>query len=334
MVKARKIVIAREFQGEPRLEDFRIEEEDLPALRDGQILAEAIYISVDPYQRAYKNMHHVGNTMIGSQVARIVESRAAGFPVGRYVVGYWGWRDRTVADVGPDAPYFMSPAMLVPDLGELPLSLSLGVLGMPGITAYFGLLEICQPKEGEVAVVSGAAGAVGSIVGQIARLKGCKVIGFAGSDAKVKWLKEELGFHHAFNYKTNDVTEALKQAAPDGVDVYFDNVGGEMSSAIINSMREYGRISVCGAISGYNESNLPKATIIQHAAVFKQLRMEGFMYIRWHDRWGEGIDQLMQWVREGKIKYHETVTDGFQNTPKAFVGMLQGENLGKAVVKV
>ncbi|XP_047003860.1 prostaglandin reductase 1-like [Schistocerca americana] len=334
MVKARQIVIARVFQGEPRLQDFRIEEEDLPALRDGQILAEAVYISVDPYQRAYKNMHHVGNTMIGSQVARIVESRAAGFPVGRYVVGYWGWRDRTVADVGPDAPYFMSPVMLVPDLGELPLSLSLGVLGMPGITAYFGLLEICKPKEGEVAVVSGAAGAVGSIVGQIARLKGCKVIGFAGSDAKVKWLREELGFHHAFNYKTNDVTEALKQAAPDGVDVYFDNVGGEMSSAIINSMREYGRISVCGAISGYNESNLPKATIIQHAAIFKQLRMEGFMYIRWHDRWGEGIGQLMQWIREGKIKYHETVTDGFQNTPKAFVGMLQGENLGKAVVKV
>ncbi|XP_047004087.1 prostaglandin reductase 1-like [Schistocerca americana] len=334
MVKARKIVIARVFQGEPRLQDFRIEEEDLPALRDGQILAEAVYISVDPYQRAYKNMHQVGATMIGSQVARIVESRAADFPVGRYVVGYWGWRDRTVADVGPDAPYFMSPVMLVPDLGELPLSLSLGVLGMPGITAYFGLLEICKPKEGEVAVVSGAAGAVGSIVGQIARLKGCKVIGFAGSDAKVKWLKEELGFHHAFNYKTNDVTEALKQAAPDGVDVYFDNVGGEMSSAIINSMREYGRISVCGAISGYNESNLPKATIIQHAAIFKQLRMEGFMYIRWHDRWGEGIGQLMQWIREGKIKYHETVTDGFQNTPKAFVGMLQGENLGKAVVKV
>ncbi|XP_047004868.1 prostaglandin reductase 1-like [Schistocerca americana] len=197
--------------------------------------------------------HLLGNYLHVSRiVARIVESHAAGFPVRRYVVGYWGWRDRTVADVGLHAPYFMSPAMLVPDLGELPLSLSLGVLGMPGITAYFGLLEICEPKPGEIAVVSGAAGAVGSIVGQIARLKRCKE----------KWLKEELGFHHSFNYKTDDVTEALKQSAPDGVDVYFDNVGGEMSSAIINSMREYGRISMCGAISGYNESNLPKATII------------------------------------------------------------------------
>ncbi|XP_047004879.1 prostaglandin reductase 1-like [Schistocerca americana] len=153
-------------------------------------------------------------------------------------------------------------------------------------------------------------------------------------DEKVKWLKEELGFHHAFNYKTNDATEALKQAAPDGIDVYFDNVGGELSSAVINTMREWGRISVCGSISGYNESNLPKATIIQPAAIFKQLRMEGFLYSRWHDRWDEGITQLTQWVREGKIKYRETVTEGFQNTPKAFAGMLQGDNLGKAVVKV
>ncbi|XP_047004120.1 prostaglandin reductase 1-like [Schistocerca americana] len=334
MVKARKIVIARVFQGEPRIEDFRIQEEELPPLRDGQILVEAVYISVDPYQRALKDKHQVGSTMIGSQVARIVESRAAGFPVGRHIVGYWGWRDRTVADVGPDTPYLLSPPMLVPDLGRLPLSLSLGVLGMPGITAYFGFLEICKPKPGEIAVVSGAAGAVGSIVGQIARLKGCTVIGFAGSDAKVKWLKEELGFHHAFNYKTTDAKEALKRVAPDGVDVYFDNVGGELSSAVVNSMRMWGRVSICGAITGYNSADLPKATIIQHAAIFRQLRLEGFMYSRWHDRWDEGISQLAQWIREGKIKYHETVTDGFQNTPKAFVGMLQGENLGKAVVKV
>ncbi|XP_049789610.1 prostaglandin reductase 1-like [Schistocerca nitens] len=340
MVKARKIVLARSFQGEPRPEDFRVEEEDLPPLKDGQILAEAVYFSVDPFQRVLggteKYGQKVGDTMIAAQVARIVESRAAGFPVGRHIVAYWGWRDRTVADVGPEVPPpdVMSPPMLVPDLGDLPLSLSLGVLGMPGISGYFPLLEVCQPKAGEVVVVSGAAGAVGSIVGQIALIKGCTVIGFAGSDAKVKWLKEELGFHHAFNYKTTDVSTALKQAAPDGVDVYFDNVAGDMSTKVISHMRYRGRITVIGAISQYNESQSQKLVTLPFTFLANQLRLEGCAYSRWHDRWDEGITQLQQWVKEGKLKYRETVSHGFANAPKAFIGMLRGENFGKAVVKL
>ncbi|XP_046982393.1 prostaglandin reductase 1-like [Schistocerca americana] len=329
---ARKIVIARHFQGDPKPDDFRLEEEALPPLKDGQILCEAAYLSVDPYQRAYTHRHKVGQPMIGSQVALIVESRAPEFPVGRYVVGYWGWRDRTVAETRANRD--MWAPMLVPELGDLPLSLALGVLGMPGNTAYFGLLEICHPRPGEVAVVSGAAGAVGSIVGQIARIKGCKVIGFAGSDSKVNWLRDELGFDHAFNYKTVDVGKALKEVAPDGVDIYFDNVGGQQSSAILYKMRTGGRISVCGSISSYNDTKIPSAPILQPAMVFNELKMEGFLVNRWLDRWDEGIKQNMQWIKEGKLKYKETVTEGFENMPKAFIGMLKGENLGKAVVKV
>ncbi|XP_049764669.1 prostaglandin reductase 1-like [Schistocerca cancellata] len=333
MSKARKFVIASLFKGEPKVDDFSIEKEELPSLKNGQILCEAEYISVDPYQRAYTQRHKVGATMIGSQVARIVESRSPEYPVGRHVVASLGWRDQTVISVAPTDDDNLPP-MLVPDYGDLPLSLALGVLGMPGATAYFGLLDICHPKPGEVVVVSGAAGAVGSIVGQIARIKGCKVIGIAGSDLKVKWLKEELGFDHAFNYKTANVEKALKEAAPNGVDVYFDNVGGEQSSAVIANMRHRGRISVCGCISTYNATKMAMAPVVQMHMVGKELKMEGFIVTRWLGQWDKAFKEMAQWIKEGKLKYRETVTEGFENTPEAFIGMLRGENLGKAVVKV
>lgn len=206
---------------------------------------------------------------------------------------------------------------------------------MPGNTAYFGFLEICQPKAGEVVVVTGAAGAVGSIVGQIAKLKGCMVIGVAGSDDKCKWLEDELGFDHTINYKTADIHAELKKAAPDGIDCYFDNVGGTISSIIINQMRDYGRISVCGSISSYNtaSSDWPKVPILQPKFVFNQLSMKGFLVWAYNDRLFEGITNMKKWVDEGKIKYRETTTDGFENMPKALIDMLQGKNTGKAIVK-
>ncbi|XP_049941133.1 prostaglandin reductase 1-like [Schistocerca serialis cubense] len=338
MVKARKFVLANLFKGEPKVDDFRIEEEELPPLLDGQILCETEYISVDPYQRGFTHRYKVGATMIGSQVfwlrvARIVESRSPQHPAGWHVVGTWGWRDRTVVDPTP-APDDILPLMLVPDYRDLPMSLAVGVLGMPGASAYFGLLNICHPKPGEVVVGSGAAGAVGSIVGQIARIKGCKVIGIAGSDQKVKCLKEELGFHHAFNCKTANMDKALKEAAPDGVDVYFDNVGGEQSSAVIANMRQGGRISVCGCISVYNETKVAMAPVVQMHMVGKELVLEGFMVIRWLDQWDKAFLEMAQWIKKGKLKYREAVAEGFENTPKAFIGMLRGENLGKAAVKV
>ncbi|XP_063240678.1 prostaglandin reductase 1-like isoform X1 [Bacillus rossius redtenbacheri] len=336
MVKARRFVLAKHFVGEPKEDDFELVEEELPDLKDGEIRVEAVALSVDPYMRPYSVNHPVGTTMFGSQVARIVESRSEAYPVGKLVVGQFGWRERAVVDVGKQDLTGLPKPYIVPDFKGLSKSLALGVLGMTGNTAYFGFLELCKPKAGETVAVTGAAGAVGSTVGQIAKIKGCKVIGFAGSDDKVKWLTSELGFDHAFNYKTTDIDEALKKAAPNGIDCYFDNVGGKLSSTIIKQMNNFGRISVCGSVASYNEdpSNLPEAPIIQRAIVGKQLKMEGFLVKRWSNRWLEGINQLLQWIVEGKLKYNETVTRGFENMPTAFIEMLQGKNVGKAVVKV
>lgn len=204
---------------------------------------------------------------------------------------------------------------------------------MPGNTAYFGFLELCEPKAGETVVVTGAAGAVGSLVGQLAKLKGCRVIGFAGSVDKSKWLEKEYGFDRVINYKSANLYKQLKAVAPNGVDCFFDNVGGEASSIIFSQMNDYGRISVCGAISSYN-SDIPKVPAVQSMFVFKQLKMQGFLVWRWSDRWMEGITEFAKLVEEGKLKYRETVTEGFENTPQAFIEMLRGKNFGKAIVKV
>lgn len=208
--------------------------------------------------RAYMVRHKPGVTMIGGQVARIVESKHEKYPVGAFMVGSFGWRSHTI--INPDVKNPEANSYLLPSLGKLPVSLGVGCLGMPGNTAYFGLLELCQPKAGETVVVTGAAGAVGSLVGQIAKLKGCRVIGFAGTDEKCQWLEKELGFDKAINYKERNMRAALFEAAPKGVDCYFDNVGGELSSTIINQMNLFGRIAVCGSISSYNlePRDLPK----------------------------------------------------------------------------
>uniref|UniRef100_A0A1Q3FK32 Prostaglandin reductase 1 n=1 Tax=Culex tarsalis TaxID=7177 RepID=A0A1Q3FK32_CULTA len=328
-VAAQKWIYAKVFKGEPTQQNFRLEREDLPALEDGDFLARADFISVDPYMRPYMMAYPEGSLMIGGQVAKVLESRNAAFPVGATVFGQFGWRTHTVcnpAKLKADRPY------VLPDFGSLPTSLGLGVLGMPGNTAYFGLLELCAPKEGETVVVSGAAGAVGSIVGQIAKIKGCRVVGIAGSDDKCKWLKE-LGFDVTINYKTANLKEELRQAAPKGVDCYFDNVGGVITEAVMRLMNQFGRISVCGTISNYNGAPI-QVQDPQTDFVFKQLRMEGFIVTRWVDRWTEGIVANLGWIREGKLKWQETVSEGFESMPKAFMDMLKGGNTGKAVVKV
>lgn len=294
---------------------------------------EAEYLSVDPYMRPYMASYKPGVTMIGGQVAKILESKNAKYPTGAFIVGSFGWRTHTI--VQPDVPNVSNPTFLLPPLGKLPVSLGIGSLGMPGNTAYFGLLDLCQPKAGETIVVTGAAGAVGSLVGQIGKLKGCRVIGFAGSDEKCAWLEKELGFDKAINYKKGDMKAALREAAPKGVDCYFDNVGGELSSVIIFQMNPYGRIAVCGSISSYNleAQDMPKVYILQPQFVFKQLKMEGFLVWRWLDRWMEGITQIQKWIEGGQVKYHETITEGFENMPTAFIEMLRGANTGKAVIK-
>lgn len=335
MVKARKYVVKDYFQGVPKLSDFEVVEEELPPLKDNEILVKAEWISVDPYLRAYNSQVNVPYDQFSYQVGLVQESKNPDYPVGSRVVSHKGWRNYTIINPKLNTE-LLETTYKLPDLHGLPNSLGVGAVGMPGATAYFGFLEICKPKPGETVVVSGAAGAVGSIVGQIAKIKGCKVIGFVGSDDKVQWLEKELKFDKAINYKTADVAKALKNAASKGVDCYFDNVGGELSSVIINQMNVFGRVSVCGSISSYNDNldNLPKATILQPAVVFRQLKVEGFIVSRWRERWPEAFADIIQWILSGKLKAREHITEGFDNLYKAFTGMLAGENFGKAVVKV
>ncbi|XP_013929693.1 PREDICTED: prostaglandin reductase 1 isoform X2 [Thamnophis sirtalis] len=329
MVKAKDWTLKKHFEGFPKQSDFELIEINLRDLKDGEMLLESLYLSVDPYMRAYsKRGMKEGDTMIGSQVARILESRNPSFPVGIFVVANAGWTTHFISD-GKN----LSP--LPPNWPEnLPRSLALGTIGMPGLTAYFGLLELCRPKPGETVLVNSAAGAVGSVVGQIAKIKGCKVVGTAGSDKKLDYLKE-LGFDEVFNYKTvKSLEQALRDASPNGYDCYFDNVGGEFSSIVLEQMNKFGRIAVCGAISLYNDTQVKKGPFVQVPMVMKELYMEGFLVSRWNDRKEEGLKAILKWIQEGKIKCHEDITKGFQNMPAAFMGMLKGDNFGKAVVEV
>lgn len=263
----------------------------------------------------------------------ILESKNPKFPAGSPYFGQFGWSSHTILNPEKIQKERPQDCYVLPDFGKHPKSLGLGALGMPGNTAYFGFLEVCHPKRNETVVITGAAGAVGTLVGQIAKIKGCRVIGFAGSDDKCRWLENEYGFDKAINYKTENLHKQLKEASPKGIDCYFDNVGGEISSMIFNQMNMNGRISVCGAISTYN-TGLPKVPAPQPMFVLKTLTMQGFIVWAWNQRWMEGIDQMLKWIDEGKIKYHETVTDGFENIPQAFIDMMEGKNYGKAIVKV
>ncbi|XP_046571425.1 prostaglandin reductase 1-like [Haliotis rubra] len=330
MVKSKKWILAREFEGEPKDSNFKLEEEELPALKDGEFICDAVYLSVDPYMRAYS--YPVGSCIIGEQVARVSESKNKDYPVGCLVQMQSGWRSRTLVDPSKPKDLETIRFLKVPDLGTLEPSLALGILGMPGMTAYFGFLEICQPKAGETVLVNGSAGAVGSLVGQIAKMKGCKVIGFAGSKEKCDWVKS-LGFDHVFNYKEVDIDKSLKEAAPDGIDCYFDNVGGDFTSTALQHMNMFGRVSVCGGISAYNATKPPIGPYPFMTIVFKQLKVEGFIVLRWWDRFLEGKAEMKKWIDEGKIKYRETVQGGFDNMPKIFMSLLKGANIGKMVVK-
>ncbi|KAK5638514.1 hypothetical protein RI129_012809 [Pyrocoelia pectoralis] len=355
MVKVKKFILKNIFNGMPKASDVEMVEEELPSIKDEEFLAEAIYLSIDPFTREF-NQTVVGDVLIGTQIAKIVESKSNDYPVGKYVVAHFGWRTHTIAKEIPP------PEGILPDYGELPLSLALGILGIPGNTAYFGFLEVCQPREGETVVVSSAGGTIGSTVGQIAKICGCKVIGILGSDEKGRCITEELGFDHYINYKKGNVKEELAKLAPNGVDCYFDNVGGEISDAVIKVMNDFGRIAICGFMSQF--SNEPKVTnnsckgngsttvggltweykedmfttakvpSLQPYFVFKQLRMEGFIVYKWMARWKEGVEQNLKWVNEGKLKFKETITEGFENAFQEFLNMLEGKSVGKALVKI
>ncbi|XP_028041291.1 prostaglandin reductase 1-like [Bombyx mandarina] len=341
IIKAQKYVLTKYFQGEPKKTDFQLVEEVLPDLRDGEILTEAEYISVDPFMRAYMIGYKLPVDMIGGQVAKIVASRNEHYPIGKYVTGSFGWRTHTICNpekLKGNAGF--APFSLLPDISPYPVSLALGILGMPGrlgsnsslrrkLMIRTTLLKRDCPPACFVPARDIAAYPL-----RVASPRCCRVVGFAGTDEKCYYLEKELGFDRAFNYKTVDIKAALKEGAPRKVDCYFDNVGGQISSNIINYMNKYGRVAVCGSISSYNESCSPKATILQPAIVLKELKIEGFLVDRWIDRWEEGINANLRWLVDGKLKYEEKVYHGFDNMVDAFVGMLRGENTGKAVVKI
>ncbi|XP_002129777.2 prostaglandin reductase 1-like [Ciona intestinalis] len=322
MVRSKYFTKTQEFDGMPKLTDFKIIDEDVDDnLKEGELVGEALCASVDPFIRAYPVPP--GAPIIGFQVLKVTKSMNKKYPVGCKVMGFSGWR--TVCKLSDSDVWYKV------DEGQNP-TVSLGALGMPGMTAYCGFLDICKPQAGETVMVNGCAGAVGNLVGQIAKIKGCKVIGCCGSDEKVKFAKS-LGFDQVFNYKTcKFYPKTLKELAPDGIDCFFDNVGGQLSSDIMGCMNKGGRIAVCGAITSYNSKQPPMATMVQGLMVSKLLTMRGFLVQQFKDKFPEALIEMQQWIKEGKIKIHETPSSGFENIPRSFIDMLSGGNIGKAVV--
>jgi NADPH:quinone reductase len=327
----KEIRLASRPAGMPAAENFQISEAEVAALNDGELLARTLYISVDPYLRgrmregrSYVPPFEVGQVIESGGIAEVVESRNDKFQKGDIVTGMFGWRLYNVVRGGG----------LMKVLPGIPLTTALGVLGMPGLTAYFGLLDIGRPVAGETVVVSGAAGAVGITVCQIAKIKGCRVVGIAGSNEKNSYLKTELAVDATINYKAEDVRQALKDACPKGIDVYFDNVGGDISDAVMPLLNHGARIIICGQISVYNLDRPNVGPRPQPYLLVNSAMMQGFIITDYAARFSEGVKQMAQWLTEGKLKYAESIVEGFENTPSAFIGLFTGENLGKQIVKV
>lgn len=328
----RTIILASRPVGMPSKENFTMETGPIPQVNKDEVLIKTIYLSVDPYMRGrmsgiktYVDPFEINKPLVGGVVGKIVESKNERFKEGDYVEGHLPWSDYSISK-GKNIRKI--------DPNIAPISTALGVAGMPGLTAYFGMLDIGKPKEGETVVVSGAAGAVGSVAGQIAKLKGCRVVGIAGSQEKLDYLTKELGFDAAINYKSENVYVQLKEACPDGVDVYFDNVGGEVSDLLMRIMNFHSRIVLCGQISQYNNTEVEYGPRIQGKLVTHSILMQGFIVSNYSTRFKEGYEQLGKWIKEGKIKYRETITDGLENAPDAFIGLFTGENIGKQLVRV
>jgi NADPH-dependent curcumin reductase CurA len=329
----REWVFAERPDGEPDMDNFELRETDVPSAKHGELLVRVRYLSVDPYMRgrmrdaeSYAEPWDVGEPMEGAVVGEVVESESDAFDAGDLVTGNGTWADYTVLDAGEVAP--VDPSIADPEA-------YLGVLGMPGRTAYFGLLEVGEPKPGDTVVVSGAAGAVGSVVGQIAKLNGCRVVGFAGSDEKVDWLTDDLGFDAAINYKdVDDYRAALDDAAPGGVDVYFDNVGGPITDAVFTKLNLDARVAVCGQIAHYNDEGVPTGPRKLPQLIAPRAKVQGLLVGDYATRFGEASEQLGQWVATGELAHRETVVDGLENAPNAFLGLFSGDNIGKQVVAV
>ena len=330
---SREIRLKNRPDGLPRETDFELAEVELAGLGEGEVLVQNIYMSVDPYMRgrmhdrkSYVPPFQLNMPLDGGCVGRVIESKKGPFQVGDCVLGMLGWREYFISD---------GQGLVKVDPGIAPIQSYLGTVGMPGLTAYAGLLHIGKPDEGETVFVSAASGAVGSIVCQIAKLKGCHVVGSAGSDEKVSWLLNEAGVDAAFNYKTvGDVIAEVGKHCPKGIDVYFENVGGVHLEAALEHMNTHGRIVLCGMISMYNATQpVPGPTNLAYI-IIKQLTMQGFIVTDHFDKMQQFYADMGKWIAEGKIKWKETVVDGIENAPKAFIGLFKGENFGKMIVNI
>tara|TARA_B100000029_G_scaffold3968_1_gene4685 strand:- start:1810 stop:2808 length:999 start_codon:yes stop_codon:yes gene_type:complete len=318
--------------GYPKSEDFRLVESELPELLEGEILIESKFLSLDPYMRgrmndtkSYAPSVKLGDVMTGEAVGKVIKSRNRKIKEGFFVNAHIGWQEYGKTDGN-------SVRIIDPNLA--PISTALGVLGMPGLTAYFGLLNICKPLPGDTVVVSAASGAVGAIVGQIAKIMGCRVIGIAGSEQKIDYCSSELNFDFVINYKKENVINKILEYAPEGVDVYFDNVGGEISDAVISNIAIGGRIAVCGQISLYNLEEASMGPRMGGTLLINQASMQGFLVFQFKSQYQDGLIRLSDWVREGLLKYKEDIIDGIENVPKAFIGMMNGKNFGKLLIRL
>lgn len=332
MPQNRKIVLASRPVGVPVESDFRLEDEPVPEPRPGECLIQVSYLSVDPYMRgrisgrkSYAAAVELGQTIVGAAVGKVIASNSDEFAVGDYATGPLGWQEYAVAPA--DGLRRVDPT-------KAPLSAYLGVLGMPGLTAYYGLLKVAGVTAGETVCVSGAAGAVGSAVGQIARIHGCRAVGIAGGSEKCAWVSDELGFEAAVDYKSQDVGKALRNACPDGIDVYFDNVGGPVTDAVFPHLNVRSRVAICGQISQYNAVEAPVGPRLLWHFIVKRIRAEGFLVFDFREHDEASLTQMADWVAGGRLQYRETFDEGIENAPRAFIGMLGGANIGKQVVKL
>ncbi|EHC9865277.1 NADP-dependent oxidoreductase [Vibrio alginolyticus] len=334
----RRIVLASRPHGAPTQENFRLEEVTKPTPKEGEMLLRTVYLSLDPYMRgrmsdaeSYADPVAIDDVMVGGTVCQVEASNHPDYEVGEWVLAYTvGWQD-----------YAISTGEMVIKLGKEPKnpSYALGVAGMPGFTAYMGLLDIGQPKPGETIVVAAATGPVGATVGQIGKIKGCRVVGIAGGEEKCRYAKEVLGFDECIDHKAEDFAEQLKNACDKGIDVYFENVGGKVFEAVMPLLNTNARIPLCGLISQYNATELPEGTdhlpLLMGKLLTKRIKVQGFIiFDDYGHRYGEFAQDINQWLAEGKIQYREHLVQGLDNAPKAFIGLLEGKNFGKLVVQI
>ncbi len=333
MKTTRTINLKSRPTGKPELTNFDFTTSEIPELKEGEVLLRSEYVSVDPYLRgrmsdapSYIKSFELNKPITSGIIAEVLVSKNTNFNKGDHLSGMLQWKEIQGAKVD---------GLIQVDPDKASLSAYLGILGVTGLTAYLGLTEIGKPKKGETLLVSGAAGAVGSIVGQIGKILGLRVVGIAGTDEKIEMLKSEFGFDEAINYSTvKNMAEAIAHACPDGVDVYFDNVGGEISEAVLFNINKFSRTVNCGAISVYNDTELPKSISVQPFLVKKSSSMQGFIVSDYADKYPEGIRQLREWLNQDKLQYSETIREGFENIPQAFIDLFEGKNKGKMLVKL